>query len=223
MTRPFPAAAVLLALAPAAFCQTAAAPTFEVASIRPSQGGYGYEVKSHGPRELIQVSPDTLTMRNVSVRSCIRWAYHVMDYQVSGPDSIVRDRYEIVAKAPAAVTEDQLRTMMQTLLVDRFKLALHRQVKEVSGYVLVVGKGGPKFQESKAEGESRIEPDPKRMMVTVERTPVSQLVDMLSNIFRAPVIDETGLKGKYDISINVAKYMAEIGHGGNERPAGDAP
>src|SRR5262249_43342619 len=151
-----------------------------------------------------------------------RWAYHVNDYQVSGPDMINRDRYDVVAKAPAAASEDQLRAMLQTLLADRFKLALHRQNKELSGYVLLVGKGGPKFQESTTQGESQIEPDQRRMVVTVQRTPVSQLVEMLSNILRTPVVDETGLNGKYDISINVAKYIAEMRHG-DERSPGDAP
>ena len=219
-------AAVLVAgLAPVAFAQPPTAPAFEVASIRESQGVIvGGEMRGHGPRENIQVSPDTVTMRGVNLRSCIRWAYHVMDYQVNGPDTIVRQRFDIVAKAPAAASEDQLRAMMQTMLADRFKLEFHRQTKEQSGYVLVVGKGGPKFTESKADGESSIEPDQKRMVVTIQRTPVAQLVELLSNLFRAPVIDETGLKGKYDLTVNVAKYMAEFGgHGGGPPAAGEAP
>jgi uncharacterized protein (TIGR03435 family) len=209
-------------MAPAAFCQTAA-PTFDVASIRESQGPVG-EGKMHGPRETIQVSPDTVTMRNASLRSCIRWAYHVMDYQVSGPDVIARQRFDIVAKSAAPVSEDQLRLMMQTMLADRFKLSFHRQTREQSGYVLIVGKGGPKFKESSTEGESNIEPDIQRQQITIQRTPVSLLTEQLSNLFRTTIIDETGLKGKYDITINVAKYMAEFGgHGGGPGERGGAP
>jgi len=200
-----------------AFAQTAP-PAFDVASIRPTQGGM--EMRGHGPFFNIKVSPDTVNMRAVNLRTCIRWAYHVMDYQVSGPDTIMRDRYDVMAKAPAAVEEDQLRAMMQTLLADRFKMAFHRQSKEMSGYALVVGKGGPKFQESKTEGESAIDPDQSRMQVSIQRTSIAQLIEMLSNMFRAPIIDETGLKAKYDVTINVAKYLTEIPHGPGERGGG---
>ncbi len=215
---------LLAGVACVAFAQTPP-PAFDVASIRSSQGPAPTgEFRGHGPRESIKVSPDSVTMRNVSLRSCIRWAYRVDDYQVSGPDAIVVPRFDIAAKAATAASEDQLRAMMQTMLADRFKLSLHRVTKEQSGFALVVGKGGPKFQESKEEGDSSLDPDMQRMQVAIRRTPVSQLVELLSNLFRAPIIDETGLKGKYDITINVAKYMSEIGgHGGGERAAGDTP
>src|SRR5206468_2949056 len=97
-------------------------PEFEVASIRLSQagkaGGKG------GVKETIQVSPDSLTMRNVSMRSCIRWAYHVMTVQVSGPDWLNAERYDIVAKAADRTDEERLRLMLQSLLRERFKLEL---------------------------------------------------------------------------------------------------
>ena len=212
---------LLACLACSAFAQSLP-PAFEVASIRESQTAVvGGKMEGHG-RENIQVSPDSVTMRNASLRTCIRWAYHVMDYQVNGPDVIARQRFDIIAKAGAPAGDDQLLAMMQTMLSERFKLSFHRLTKEQSGYVLIVGKGGPKFTESKENGESSIDPDIKKMVVTVQRTPISQLIEMLSNIFRAPVIDETALKGKYDITINVAKYMAEFGHA-KEMPAGEAP
>ncbi len=200
---------VIVLAASAAFGQTSPAPaTFEVASVRVSQIGKAGGEGSR--RESIQYSPDSVTMRNVSFRSSIRWAYHVMDYQITGPDWLATERYDIAAKSAAQVTEDQLRVMLQALLAERFKLALHRQTKELPAYVLVVGKNGPKFKESITDGESSVQPDERRLQVTVQRTPVSQLVDGLSNILRAPVIDQTGLKGKYDITINVAKYIPDM-------------
>jgi uncharacterized protein (TIGR03435 family) len=48
------------------------------------------------------------------------------------------------------------------------------------------------------------------MSVTVQRAPVAQLVEMLSNVLRAPVVDQTGLKGRYDLTVNVAKYAADM-------------
>jgi uncharacterized protein (TIGR03435 family) len=200
--------------------QTASTPpSFEVASIRASQaaghGGFGPGFGFR--RDNVQVSPNGVTMRAISLKAGIAWAYHVMDYQVSGPDWMGFERFDIVAKAAEPVSSDQLREMMQTLLADRFKMAVHRQSKETAAYVLVQGKNGTKLHESTTEGESSIQAERARMSVTVERTPVSQLVDLLSAVLRAPVLDETGLKGKYDITVNAAKYAP------GDRQAGDPP
>jgi uncharacterized protein (TIGR03435 family) len=195
-------------LASAAFGQPAAAPpAFEVASIKVSEIGRSGGEGSR--RENIQVSPGSLNMRNVSLKTAIRWAYHVMEFQVSGPEWLGNERYDIMAKAAGPAPEADLRPMLQALLAERFKLAVHHQTKEMSAYVLSVGKSGPKFQESKEEGESVLAPDPKKFKVVVQRTPVSQLVDMLSNILRAPVVDLTGLKSRYDITLELAKYIPD--------------
>ena len=182
-------------------------PAFDVASIRASQGNPAGGRGNPFRRENVQVSPDSVTMRNASLKTAIAWAYAAKDYQVSGPDWLDAQHFDIVAKAASQATEDQLRIMMETLLADRFKVALHRQTKEMQAYVLVIGKGGSKLVESKTQGESDIQPDQNRMKVTILRTPLSQLTDLLYGLLRTPVVDETGLTGKYDLSINVAKYM----------------
>ena len=200
---------LMLFAATAAFAQPAAtpAPAFDVASVKVSQPGAAGERRG---RENIQVSPGTVTMRNVSLKASIRWAWHVTEYQVTGPDWLDSQRYEIAGKAAGPATEEQLRVMMQALLQERFKLALHRQTKELSAYLLVVGKNGPKVHESTTEGEARIDINQRQLSVSVQRTPVSRLVDMMSNMLRAPVIDMTGLTGRYDITLNVAKYAADM-------------
>ena len=88
----------------------------------------------------------------------------MFNYQITGPDWIGSERFDIVAKAAAPAPEDQLRLMGQTLLADRFKVALHRQSKEVGSYILTVGKSGPKFHESVSEGETSIQPDQRRTL-----------------------------------------------------------
>jgi uncharacterized protein (TIGR03435 family) len=160
-------------------------------------------------------------MRNVSLRSITRWAYHVMDSQVTGPDWIGSNRYDVTGKAAGEVPEDQLRLMTQTLLAERFKMVVHRQTKEMSVYLLTVAKGGVKFKESTSEGEGDVTPDQKTMSIAVQRAGVSMLIDPLSTMFRAPIIDQTGLTGKYDITINLMKYMSDFAPGG--RGAGEAP
>ncbi len=206
---------LILFAATAAFGQTAdsPAPAFDVASVKASQPGQPGQPGpggGRGRRDNIQVSPGTVTMRNVSLKSSIRWAWHVSEFQVSGPDWLDSERYEIAGKAPGPATEEQLRLMMQTLLRERFKLALHRQTKELSAYVLVVGKNGPKVQETKTEGEASIDINQRQLSVNVQRAPVSQLIDMMSNLLRAPVIDMTGLTGRYDLTLNVAKYAGDL-------------
>jgi uncharacterized protein (TIGR03435 family) len=193
-------------LAAAASAQTT--PAFDVASVRVTQGTAGRE-GMHGMPASIKTEPGTVTMRSATFRNVVRWAYNVVDFQVTGPDWIDQQRYDIVAKAPGGASEEQLRAMMQTLLAERFKLTSHRQTKEAQAWVLSVGKNGPKFKESASEGESSIVPDQKRMVVAVQRTQVSQLVDFLAPILRAPVLDETGLKGRYDITIAVDKYIPD--------------
>jgi uncharacterized protein (TIGR03435 family) len=215
-------ASLILFAATAAFGQSADTPlpTFDVASVKASQpGNTGGERRG---RENIQVSPGTVTMRNVNLKSCIRWAYHVTEYQVTGPAWLDSERYEIAGKAAAPAPDEQLRLMMQSLLQERFKLAVHRQIKELSAYVLVVGKNGLKVQESKTEGESSIDINQKQLSVSVQRTPVSQLVEMLGNVLRAPVVDQTGLKGRYDVTLNVAKYAADMAAQGKSIEAGPA-
>jgi uncharacterized protein (TIGR03435 family) len=209
MLRTILGTSLILSATAGAFGQsTAARPAFEVSSVRVSEIGRAGGEGSR--REDIQFTPDSVTMRNVSLKSAIQWGYHVMEYQVSGPEWLSTERYDIVAKSAGPVTEKELRLMAQALLTERFKVELHRQTKEFAAYALLVGKGGPKFKESQSEGKTNIQPDQKRMMVAVERAPMSQLVEMLSRAYRAPVVDMTGLTGKYDITIDFGKYLADV-------------
>ncbi len=202
------AAAATVLIAAGALAQgPEAAPSFEVASIRLAQGGGGRGFE--GGRELIQVGPAGLTLRRVTLRVCVAWANNVKEYQVNGPDWIDQQRYDIVTKATGPASEEQLRLMLGSLLADRFKLVSHRQTKEMGARILTVGKGGPKFKESQAEGEGSIDPNLAKMEIVVRRTPISELVNMLGKILRAPILDQTGLTGKYDITISIDKYIPD--------------
>ena len=204
----------LTILAAAAFSQTAGAPpSFDVASIKASQGRRG-GMDMLG-LNAIQVTPGSFTMWNSSLKTAIGWAYGVFEYQITGPGWAGEDRYDIVAKSAGPVSRDQLRSMLQSLLAERFKLAIHRETKEMQAYVLSVGKNGPKFSESKTEGDSDVTPDPKRMVVEVHRVDLRQLVHLLATTFQTPVIDQTGLRGRYDVSIDVTKYIPQSGERAN--------
>lgn len=186
--------AVILAFTPAiVFGQALSTPPgFEVASIRPSTPG-----SSGGG---VTPGQDGLTARNVTLLFCIRIAYEVQEDQVSGPGWMNSEQYDISAKAGAPVGQDQLRLMFQTLLADRFKLALHREARLRSVYTLVVGKDGAKLHEASGDGGGGTTAEVGHLAFNGASMPA--LVRRLSQQLHAPVSDMTGLKGLYDFTLD---------------------
>jgi uncharacterized protein (TIGR03435 family) len=197
MTSAIPTAFLVLAAA-----QTAAPPAFEAASIKPDDAGGNY----------IEVTPGYLNARSATPATCIMWAYGVQSSQVSGANSAVSGllqsaRYTIIAKTAGPVPESQLRIMLQTLLAERFKLALHREGREIRVLGLVVEKNGPKFHQSQGDGDSRQQASSK-LVRRWTSTSMAQLANSLAEAMQAPVQDETGLPGKYDFSLDLTPYAA---------------
>src|SRR5450631_1285735 len=114
-------------------------PAFAVASIRPSAADVKFE--HDGSTE---TTPGTLRMQDVSVETCIKWAYGVQESQIAGPAWIDSDKFDITAKTDGPTTDDQMKQMIQALLAERFKLGFHHQSKELKAFVLTVAKGGAK-------------------------------------------------------------------------------
>lgn len=196
---------VLLLFAALSDAQT----TFDVASIHSSALSRRGEQGMQG-MEVIQPEPSALTLRNVTLKGALRWAYRVNYAQVQGPAWLDAERWDISARSGSEVSEDQLRSMLQNLLADRFRMEVHHQTKELQAYVLSIGKNGPKFHESTSTGASAIEPQKDRFAISVKRTPISQLTDLLARVLQTPVIDSTGLTGRYDVTIDVAKYLEDF-------------
>jgi len=170
--------------------------SFEAATVKPSQAGTG--------GNNIGMSSETLTLRNVTLAICLKFAYGVQDSQIAGPDSLNTERYDIVARAAAPVAnQGQFSLMLQSLLAERFHLTLHRESKEMSVYALVVAKNGPKFRKSVVEG---------RPMLMGKGTLVAQwasmkmLADFLSGPMRVRVLDMTGLEGQYDFKFDLMAF-----------------
>lgn len=195
----------------AGFAQPAA-PVFEVASIRPSQTPQGKGLPSL--REDVATSPGTLTFRNVTLPTCIRWAYKLNVYELAAPDSLGNARFDITAKASTPALDDQLRLMLQALLVDRFKLAFHRQARDISGFGLVVGKNGPKLTAAEGGGEGSM--TGAALVFEGHKMPLSRLADIVSSALKVPVVDMTGLPGYYDFKLDLRPYIVA-------RQPGDAP
>jgi uncharacterized protein (TIGR03435 family) len=171
-------------------------PAFEVASIKPSnyQGG--------PLRVTARIGADGIDFSNVTPRLCIQRAYGVKPYQVKGPEWINTERYMILAKAAGAVPEDKILLMLQTLLAERFKLALHREEKEMQIYALVVSRNGPKLKEATDEGATQISPDGRETVF--ERVSMGMLAGTVAGSVDRPVIDATGLKGLYNFRLSWA-------------------
>jgi len=124
-----------------------AALAFEVATIKPARNitQQAMSGKMHIGEKIDGARVDYGAM---TLADLMAIAYKVKSFQVSGPDWLKTERYDILAKLPEGATKDQVPQMLQALLADRFKLSIHRDTKDHALYALVVAKGGPKLKES---------------------------------------------------------------------------
>jgi uncharacterized protein (TIGR03435 family) len=195
----------VLAFLIAASCsaQTAPGPAFEVASIRPNP---------RAERPEIQVAPGSLVIRNEPFLDLMQWAFDLPVPQMELPPWFQIECYDIAAKAAGTADEAQLRVMLQKLLADRLGLKTHREPRVVPVYALTVAKGGPKFEESTTEGSFALEQ--KGMAgLTAHHARMVDLAQSIAREIGRPVVDETGLKGRYEIRLDLASYMARAADG----------
>ena len=123
---------------------------FEVATIKPAAVPAGRGAIRPGPRGGPgSGDPGRLTYSYSTIADLMANAYSVKRSQISGaPNWLDSERFDIVAKVPEGATKEQAKVMLQHLLAERFKLALHRETKEMPVYALVVGSKGPKLKET---------------------------------------------------------------------------
>ena len=184
--------------------------TFDAASIHPAG--------TEWVRPEIQTSPGSVTIRNQTLLFLIQWAYDTPPFQINGPAWLKDARYDVIARAEAGGDDTQLRLMLRKLLADRFGVKAHTEQKEMQIYALTLAKGGPKFQESADEGppvfdEKSIRPG----VLTAHRVTMKALAVEISTPLNRPVIDETGLTGRYEIKIDATAYR-QAGAAGDEGP-----
>jgi uncharacterized protein (TIGR03435 family) len=153
--------AVLAAGIAAAVCLQAqdkpAGLAFEVASIKPARNiqEQALSGKLHVGMKIDGARVDIGAM---SIADLLQFAYKVKVFQISGPDYMKSERFDILAKLPDGAKEDQVPEMVQALLADRFKLQMHREMKEHSTFALVVAKGGPKLKDAPPDPVTTEEP-----------------------------------------------------------------
>ena len=172
------------AAAPAASAATAN-PTFDVATVKLSgldQAKIMAALQSGNmPRVGAHVTASRAEYIYVTLKGLIMVAYKVKDYQITGPDWLNKQYFDVVGTIPEGSSKDDVPKMLQALLAERFKLVAHRETKEHPVLALVVGKGGPKMKESPAAGAA-IDPDaplkPGEMQMDGEDGPVRVTVNM---------------------------------------------
>lgn len=206
--------------------QAVAAPlSFEVASVKPS--GYGnngvnggcHGIDSvYGPSQAASAPPlGRCVIHDARLSHLIGLAYGLGSMGLiksdKGPDWVAMgtERFDVEAKAedPTKATEAQLLQMLQSLLIERFKLKFHREDKDMQGFALVVAKNGPKLEKAKDdEIESRLSGSLKVREgepITLHGRKCS--MQMLANLLsqggspNGPVVDETGLPGAYNFKL----------------------
>jgi uncharacterized protein (TIGR03435 family) len=168
-------------------------PAFQAASIKLNTSGGGGTVR---------IEPGSVTGRNVTVKDLLRLAYELQDPQISGPDWIGIERYDVVANGESSASVPQVRLMLRTLLADRFKLKSHRETRELPVYWMTVAEGGPKLRDPKEEetfsaasaGKSPFKPGFASIFSNKD---LPEFAERLSRGIGRPVVDKTGIKGRY--------------------------
>ena len=198
-------------------------PGFEVATIKPSNvdepdtsgGEMGHRV----------------VMSKTTVRFLIAFAYDLHEKQIiDGPAWIASEKFDFngVSDTPGDPNLQQLKSMFQKLLVDRFALTFRREQREMPAYVFTVAKDGPKLEKSKDDSHGMpsllMQPGfPKVAALQGRNLSITEFAQLMqSGILDRPVVDTTGLAGKYDFLLKWTPDESQFTQAGAKLPPPDA-
>jgi uncharacterized protein (TIGR03435 family) len=194
----------------AAFCQPAAlAPAFDVASVKASQRVVGLDYNNR-----LSYSPIGFSARNVTLKRLVAEAYDLQLNQVFGPSWLEQNEYDIDARAAGTTTREQMAQMLRSLLVERFNLVEHSEIREMRVYELVIGKSGPKIhplkdgESSTVQGGLHFHGDMRQFadLLTVQFSipaAVNPSEPVRAGGPQIPVVDKTGLEGTFDFNVDI--------------------
>lgn len=197
--------------------------TFEVASVKPivlPPSGVYIGPARGGPGTS---DPGQITWSYARLIDMLMTAYDVKAFQVSGPGWISNERYNVIAKVPEGTTKEQVNAMWRQLLAERFGVVLHHESKEFQVEELVVAKDGHKLKDTtvedpNADGPPKMDKNgvltgpgfvtmirmgsggPSAHTVAKAQT-LSRLTVLLTSQVGRPVLDKTGLTGRYDFEL----------------------
>jgi uncharacterized protein (TIGR03435 family) len=179
--------------------------TFEVATIKPA------DPSEHSGRYIKLEGTNRFVEKAYTLKLLIAAAYDLNPKTISGgPAWLESDHYDILAVTPGEVrpNHDEQMSMLRSLLVDRFKLTFHREQKEFSVYQLEVAKGGPKLKPSASRPDEPVVVGPavvypERVVLPGRNATMTNFVSLLQRaILDRPVVDKTGLAGRYDFDLD---------------------
>jgi uncharacterized protein (TIGR03435 family) len=149
---------------------------------------------------------------NLALRDLIQFAYGVPDSQIlGGPAWLDSIMFDIDAKSGPAVDAElhalpteqarhQKQLMVQALLADRFQLKIHQETRQLPIYALVIGKDGPKFKPSQINGTT-IDTFRARLHIAGSDDTIGILARELAQVLGRVVVNQTGLSGRYDLTL----------------------
>ena len=207
--------AIIMAVA-GGLCQ--AQTRFEVASVKPSP--------TPPTHMAFTLNDSTMDLGAIPLKFLIQTAYRMEPYEVTSPDWTATTRFDIMAKLPAGANKTQIPEMLQTLLLERFGLTVHRETREQQVYALVAGKNGLALKEGAADNShpdmakflegrrllSKINTEDGFWTMTqvdehrffdAQRMTMPKLARTLEDYVDDPVVDMTGLTGAYRVSLEV--------------------
>jgi uncharacterized protein (TIGR03435 family) len=186
---------------------------FEVATIKP------VDPDAKAGRYIIMQGNNRFVEKAYTLKLLIAAAYDLNPRTISGgPGWIESDHYDILAVTPGEIrpSHDEQMSMLRNLLSDRFKLTFHREQKVFSIYELTVVKNGPKLKPSTAAPD---DPPalistvyPQRIVMPARNATMSDLARLMQRaILDRPVVDKTGLSGRYDFDLEWAPDETQFG------------
>jgi uncharacterized protein (TIGR03435 family) len=184
-------------LVPALTYAQDAAPAFEVASVKINNSG------PEAPNGFFP-APGRLRVTNTTLLQLIQAAYHIKTGMLFGTAAWMEsERFDIDAKATGKSSFDEDMVMLRAVLGDQFQLRFHRETRLLKMQVLVLGKGGPKFQASKDQDQKE-RVNIRATEISGVAIPFGHFVTILEAQLGYPIINQTGLSGKYDLAL---KYV----------------
>jgi uncharacterized protein (TIGR03435 family) len=199
--------AIVIVVLTAGSALRAQSPAFEVATVKVNLTDDGV---SNPPR----LTNGRLTAENVSLKQILQVAYGLSALQISGPGWLDSDRFDLAAKAPQGAQDSDLMPLLQSLVKERFQLTAHRESKEMPVYDLIVAKDGLKIS---VFDPSHIPAEPPRngaASMIIGPMTMSQLAHALTSAAGRPVLNKTGLEGRYFCAVTfspLAAYAADAG------------
>lgn len=195
---------------------------FEVATIKPVPSD------AKAARFITMQGTNRFVEKDYTLRALIAAAYNLNPHMISGgPDWLDSQHYDITALTPGDVrpTRDEQMCMLRKLLAARFQLSFHREARELSIYVLELARGGPKLKDSAKPEDAPALINivyPQSIKLPARNVTMADFVSMLQRaVLDRPVLDKTGLTGKYDFDLEWAPDESQF-NGEIAPPSADA-